>query len=491
MYIRIICLLAAAAVLFTLPGCGDEVVIIEPGGDDPGLVQGDINPDAGEFTITVQAGGTAQNPITGPFVIHVFNIEYVYGSGGLSADFTVANYSPHTYPLPVRLEFLTLLPAGVEVMNPSNDIYGPGAIIEFHFTDRDMHWTPGEVSIPRNVLFKVAPGVSIGFGARILVGPPPELGTISGVVWNDVDKDGTRDPDEFGLAGREVTLAYADSMFDCVDGTFCIIHERTTTSITGEYAFTGLEPNYYVVSLVRDRCSYPTTPVDLQVILVEENGGVSDFPYADFGVSLVRNCCGIVNGTFAEGELGWENRDEGPGVGDGVAEIIDVDDRHDVLRLDSRAGTDYSLQRMQLTSTCGVVGHALLWDWRVDPEMSHGLASVFIEFIDGAHAVVGRYFVRRHNGAFAEYSCDWLIQRHLEQYPNMFVGCEEIHATFAPWGTHRVDFSPDFFNRLPGPDVNPNTIAEIRVWMRSFNNGSHGADAYFDNFRYVGADELE
>jgi hypothetical protein len=317
------------------------------------------------------------------------------------------------------------------------------------------------------------------------------LGTISGVVWNDVDEDGERDPDEFGIAGRVVTLAYADSMFDCVDGTFCILHKQTTTNIVGEYAFRGLEANYYVVSLERDRCSTPTTPFNLQVILVEEDGTVSDFPYADFGVSLLRNCCGIVNGSFANGEFGWENRDEGPGIADGIAVIVAEEDRPHVLRLDSSNGSDYVMQRVQFTATCGVVGRSLQWDWRVDTEMAQGLGAVYIEFIDGAENVVGRYFVRRHNGNLDRYSCDWLIQRHLDAHPDMFVGCEEIHATFVAWGTHRVDFSPDFFNRLPGPDVDPSTIAGIRVWMQSINGGGEGASANFDNFRYTEPFEIE
>ena len=79
------------------------------------------------------------------------------------------------------------------------------------------------------------------------------------------------------------------------------------------------------------------------MILVEQNGTVSDFPYADFGVSLIRNCCGLVNGSFSEGEFGWENRNEGPGVDAGVEEIIAVGDREHVLRLDSRAGANYYL----------------------------------------------------------------------------------------------------------------------------------------------------
>jgi hypothetical protein len=483
MLYRILALFVVLAVVSALPGCGDDRVVVIREGGDPGLVQGGINPGDTSFELVVGQASGGGGWFPGPFVIRGENIYYDHGIGALMVDLTVANHSPNTYPLPVRLEFVALLPTNVTVLNPDNDIHGPGAMIDFHFANRDLNWDPGEVSLPRNVQFGVRPGVSIGFGARIHVGPSPELGRISGSVWHDVNQNGWREPDEFGLAAREITLAYADSMFDCL-ATDCIIVKRTRTDIVGEYSFVDLDAGYYLVSMVRDRCSNPTTPTELQVILVNENGTVSDFPYADFGVALMRNCCGIVNGDFSGGEFGWENHNHGPGVGAGVEEIVDLGERKHVLRLDSRAGSDYYLQRAQITASCGVVGYSLLWDWMIEPEQARGLGAVIIDFIDGAHNVLGRYFVHRHTGHFEEYTCDNLIRRHLEENPRMFVGCEEIHATFAAWGTHRVDFSQDFFNRLPGPDVNPSTIAEIRVWIQSFNNDGSGADAYFDNFRY-------
>jgi hypothetical protein len=474
--------LVAVVLMVALPGCGDEVTIVQPPGGD-GLVQGTIRPGDTGFEIVLPTAGSAIDPIHGPFVLKGSDIHYDAGIGALVVDLTVTNQSPKTYPLPVRLEFVALLPDSVTVLNPSNDIHGPGAMIEFSFVDRDVHWTPGETSLPRNVQFGVGEGVSIGFAVRLHVGPMPQLGSIGGVVWTDLNEDGVHDPNEPGWGGREIVLTHADSTIDC-NQLDCIRIWRTRTASDGSYRFDELVAGHYTVMLVRDRCSNPTTPSEIEVILVEMNGEVSSFLTADFGVAPLRLCCGLANGDFSGGEYGWTNRNEGPGVASGIEEIIDIDGRTDVLHLDSRAGGNYYLFRTQLTGSCGIIGHVLRWDWKLAAlERSYGLAAVFVEFIDGADAPMGRYYVRRHTGDFAAYACDRIID---EAHPSEIVGCEERTGTSFDWTTSSVAFTPEFFEGLSGPEINPATIAMIRVWIESYNNAGAGADAYFDNFMYMG-----
>jgi hypothetical protein len=475
--------LIATALLASFVGCSDRIVVVDE--DDPGLVQGGINPGDTGFEIVLPTAGTAQHPFTGPFILRGNNIHYDGGIGALLVDLTIENNSPNTYPLPIKLEFVTLLPPNVRILNPSNDIQGPGAMIQFEFANRDIVWTPGETSLPRSVQFGIDPGVSIGFAVRLHVGPPPDRGTISGVVWDDANEDGVRDIDELGLEGRGVLLAYADSLLDCVPPTDCPVIQHATTGPDGRYAFDGLDGGFYLVMLVRDRCSNPTTPPEIQVVLVETGGVVNDFPYGDFGVKPLRVCCGFANGDFSDGESYWVNESEGPGLGSRQEGIVDVDGREHVLHLDSRAGGNYYLFRTQRFGSCGILDHALRWEWKLASiERSYGLAAVFIEFFDGAGAPLGHYLVRRHTGDFNAYLCDSMVADYLSDNPNFIVGCEEMIGTSFDWMTSKVVFDEDFFAGLSGPKINPNTVAEIKMWVESYNNAGAGVDAYFDNFAY-------
>jgi len=278
----------AIALLALIGACSDNIIVSDRQGD-PAVIRGGINPQDTAFEIVLPVAGD-QNLVSGPFVLRGENIHYDAGIGALLVDLTVENSSPNSYPLPVSLEFVTLFPPDVQVLNPDNNIQGPGAMIEFHFANRDLVWEPGETSMPRNVQFGVDSGVSIGFALRLHVGPTPDRGTISGVVWNDKDEDGVLDIDEPGLENREVLLAYSDSQLDCVPITDCRVVNEATTGPDGRYAFNNLDAGFYHLMLVRDRCSTPTTPTEIRVILIETGGVVNDFPYGNFGVKPIRGC---------------------------------------------------------------------------------------------------------------------------------------------------------------------------------------------------------
>jgi hypothetical protein len=70
--------------------------------------------------------------------------------------------------------------------------------------------------------------------------PTPSVGSISGTVWRDVDRDGVRDPGEPGLAGEIVRLR-AGSCGDPVVAT-------ATTPSNGSYSFSSLSAGNYCIS---------------------------------------------------------------------------------------------------------------------------------------------------------------------------------------------------------------------------------------------------
>jgi len=215
---------------------------------------------------------------------------------------------------------------------------------------------------------------------------------------------------------------------------------------------------------------------------------VADFPYGDFGVKLLRVCCGFTNGDFSDGESSWVNESEGPGLGSRQEGIVDVDGREHVLHLNSRAGSNYYLFRTQRFGSCGILDHALRWEWKLASiERSYGLAAVFIEFFDGAEAPLGHYHVRRHTGDFNLYPCAHMVPDYLSDNPSFIVGCEVMISTSFDWMTSKVVYDEDFFAGLSGPEINPNTVAEIKVWVESYNNAGAGVNAYFDNFAYGSA----
>jgi inhibitor of cysteine peptidase len=68
--------------------------------------------------------------------------------------------------------------------------------------------------------------------------PPPEPGSLSGTVFEDLDGDGARDTNEPGLS--YVTVQLVDSEGNYLDGTY--------TDADGNYAFVDISPGSYVVT---------------------------------------------------------------------------------------------------------------------------------------------------------------------------------------------------------------------------------------------------
>lgn len=265
-------------------GCSDDAVA--PGGQNAlDTVDGTIDPNASGFSYTLDTAFGPAGLVQGPFILRGQNIHYNDVIGALIVDFTVENAGSQSYPEPVWLEFIKLIPDTVTVINSDNDLHGPGAIATFQFENDDAMWTPGEISIPRDVMFKAELGQAIGFAARIHVGPPlPRGGTIGGVVWNDRNENGVRDNDEEGIPGIPIYLT--NTTYE--DAAYPEIIHRVFTGPQGSYRFTDLWAGQYDVRRgLSSKLVKSTTPELLRVILVPTmGGGVSDFLEADFGAVL-------------------------------------------------------------------------------------------------------------------------------------------------------------------------------------------------------------
>ncbi|MBZ0268929.1 hypothetical protein K8I85_12285, partial [bacterium] len=186
--------------------------------------------------------------------------------------------------------------------------------------------------------------------------------------------------------------------------------------------------------------------------------------------------CEVVNGDFSNEQSGWTIESVGPGLGSGVQEIIDVDERTAVLHLLSLAGSNYYLSWTQTidVSSCLVTNQVISWDWKLaEIEASYGKAEVSLTFYDSSDAPLGVYSVRRHTGDFAAYDCSEWIAEVIAG--GLSAGCEQEVGSFFDWATRTVVLDQSFFAGLQGPSLNPLDVASIKVRIESYNNASTGA----------------
>lgn len=200
--------------------------------------------------------------------------------------------------------------------------------------------------------------------------------------------------------------------------------------------------------------------------------------------------CTVRDGDFEICDAGaactyWINENEGPGLPSADEGIVDVDGRTAVLRLDSRAGSNYYLFRTQEIA-CAMPYGTFTWDWKLELEAPYGLAGMWLWFYDAGGERLGAFFVRRHTGDFAAYDCSALLAESRATYPSQAFGCEEEIGTDFGWETGQFVFNWTFFSGLTREDgsmIDPSSIAKFRVILQSYNNAGAGVDAYFDNIQ--------
>ena len=312
-------ILILALVSLGLAGCSGDTPTQPTGGESQtstGVFRVDLGDDSVDFEILSVRNGDPDDPIEGPFAIRGRNIHFDSDLNALVVDLSVKNMGDGTFDEDVALTFLSLLPAGVTVLNPDNAENGPGAAIVFEFENDDAQWTPGEESFGRETHFSVDEGVAIGFTARLDTGIGSGLGSIGGMVWDDENGDGVMDPEESAVEGAMLELS-AEGM-DAV----------TTMSLAdGTYRFDDLDSGFYQVVRKPLDGMVGTTSAMIYVILVQEDGTVSSFMAAKFGVMAADDIGGtaIIKGKIWNDLNGDGNVNDDESCLEGITVILSGD----------------------------------------------------------------------------------------------------------------------------------------------------------------------
>ncbi|MBN1888836.1 MAG: carboxypeptidase regulatory-like domain-containing protein [Thermoflexales bacterium] len=187
---------------------------------------------------------------------------------------------------------LRLLQSGLPISTTTTNSFGSysfPALAVGVYTVQEVD-PPGYVSTTPNELgVSILPGSSgqADFGDQ-------QVGTISGIVYNDVNGNGTSDPGESGIAGVTIQLRQSDSTLS-----------TTTTTLTGTYIFTDVQAGLYTVRET-DLVGYvSTTPNDVTVPVAVGGSATASFGDQEQGsVSGVAFNDTNSNGTQDGGESG-------------------------------------------------------------------------------------------------------------------------------------------------------------------------------------------
>ena len=98
---------------------------------------------------------------------------------------------------------------------------------------------------------------NFGTGSSVDLGQP-NAGTLSGVVFADLDRDGVRDTGEPGIAGATVVVRQ-------VGGA---LNRQVTTDAAGSYQFTGLPAGDYELTVALPGALSATTPATMNRTIV-------------------------------------------------------------------------------------------------------------------------------------------------------------------------------------------------------------------------------
>jgi chitosanase len=105
--------------------------------------------------------------------------------------------------------------------------------------------------------------------------PPAAKGSISGQVYMDANKSGTKQASEKGAAGRVVFIDKdGDHYLDTNE-------VRTTTDANGRYTFTGLAAGSYVVHLTSTNYTFSSTPIS-KVVAVKAGQDTGNVLFGEF-----------------------------------------------------------------------------------------------------------------------------------------------------------------------------------------------------------------
>lgn len=207
------------------------------------------------FNVTAPAGTWVQHPEQNHGLI-------LLGAGPVattftfySSDFSQVGYRPQlciahlpAAPTPTPTETFTPTPTEPPTATP----------------------TPTETTTP-TITATATPSATVTPAPTVTATATPAAGTIRGVVWHDLDRDGSREAGEPGLPGTTLTLR--NMAYQVVDSFI--------TDSSGQYEFAGLPAGNYVLSAAFPPGFQPST-ADSWIVAVLANWTVT----IDFGAWL-------------------------------------------------------------------------------------------------------------------------------------------------------------------------------------------------------------
>ncbi len=137
--------------------------------------------------------------------------------------------------------------------------------------------------------------------------PPTPVGSISGYKWNDLNRDGTWDPNEQGLSGWTIQL-YS---FDSFESAWIHLADENTDS-TGRYTFALVAGNYRLYEVLNGNWTQTFPPSGYHEIVLSEGETKDNINFGNFLFPTIttRSATGItttgatMNADFAIGSYG-------------------------------------------------------------------------------------------------------------------------------------------------------------------------------------------
>jgi hypothetical protein len=267
--LRYLTSLIIVGLLLVIPSCSDGPTDVPVSPDTQAT--GYINPDQ---TGRVLLGTVATSLSSAMVEVWAQNLT-VESDEIVSFDAVIVNKCRCPIEAPIHFVITSVTPDVVQVENA--DIQGPDGPI-FDFSDDigdDGILEPLEESEPVKMQFRWPEPMAFAIGFRVDAGPPSG-GSISGIVFNDLNGDGVRGSLEPGIPG--ITVELRPSARE--------ILYTAQTDFNGHYVFPDLTADVYRAEAQANPHiqMQPTTPNPLLVTLVGlPDGTVSSFEDADFG----------------------------------------------------------------------------------------------------------------------------------------------------------------------------------------------------------------
>lgn len=289
-------MIAVLGLLALFAGCGDDAT--RPGPPAPGspqaVFQATLHPGGSSFVLArVPGSRPGQTPVDVDLLGS--NLVVEPATETVSLDVAMRNASQTELPAPAQMWLSDFDPAGIEVLNadfidppwrPNEPVPGTGdRRFGFDYSSQvgpDGLLSPGETSQSRTWQFRVPGLESFAFAAVATFGGKLGGPIIAGTVFNDLDGDGSRDPDDPPFYGW-LTLQHPDS-----------VTATTATQDGGTYHFpvqhVGLYTLTYEPPALDCDCEVVvTTPNPLQVMLLAgADGQPQSYLHADFGARIIR-----------------------------------------------------------------------------------------------------------------------------------------------------------------------------------------------------------